>query len=488
MSTATKKQATAEQLTPKERMRIPRQPMPEQAPQERIQNFSEVNLGLESEAAIDEAQRCLQCKKPLCIDGCPVNIKIPDFIQLIVQRNFLEAAAKIKEDSSLPAVCGRVCPVENQCEAACIVGNRFKPVAIGNLERFVADYERETGQFQLPDKRVATGKKVAVVGSGPAGLACATDLAHWGHSVTIFEALHEFGGVLVYGIPEFRLPKKILAAEIENLEKLGVKFVKNFLIGKTMTLDELMNDEGFDAVFIGTGAGLPWFLNLPGENLNGVYSANEFLTRVNLMEAYSFPEADTPVKLAQTAVVIGGGNTAMDSVRTAKRLGAERAIILYRRSEEEMPARHEEIHHAKQEGIEFMLLTGPVRYLDDGSGWLKGLECIRMELGAPDETGRRRPVPVEGSEFTIEADLAIVAIGNGSNPLLAKTTPGLEINRWGNITVDNQTGLTSKPGVFAGGDIVSGGATVILAMGDGRRAARAMHEYLINSVSRAADG
>ncbi len=485
MSIATKKQTMTQQLTPKERMRIPRQPMPAQAPDERNKNFSEVNLGLEAEAAINEAQRCLQCKKPWCIDGCPVNIKIPDFIHLIVQRNFLEAAAKIKEDSLLPAVCGRVCPVEHQCEAACIVGNRFKPVAIGNLERFVADHERETGQFQLPDKRDPTGKRVAIVGSGPAGLACASDLSHWGHSVIIFEALHEFGGVLVYGIPEFRLPKKILAVEIANLKKMGVKFVKNFLIGKTLSLDELMDDEGFDAVFVGTGAGLPWFLNLPGESLNGVYSANEFLTRVNLMEAYHFPEADTPVKLAQTAVVIGGGNTAMDSVRTAKRLGAERAIIVYRRSEEEMPARREEIHHAQQEGIEFMLLTGPVRYLDDGKGWLKGLECIRMELGAPDETGRRRPVPEDGSEFTIEADLAIVAIGNGSNPLLAKTTPGLEINRWGNIVVDNQTGLTSKPGVFAGGDIVSGGATVILAMGDGRRAARAMHEYLMTNESKA---
>ncbi len=459
-------------------MQIPRQEMPEQDAAARSQNFDEVNLGLTSEMAELEAQRCLQCHKPLCIDGCPVSINTPDFIHLIVPGDYLAAATKIKEDSWLPAVCGRVCPQEHQCEAACIVGNRFRPVAIGHLERFVADFEREGGHFKIPEKAPRTGKKVAIVGSGPAGLACATDMALWGHDVTVFEALHEYGGVLAYGIPEFRLPKKILSVEIENLKQLGVEFVKNFLIGKTITLDELLDNEGFDTVFIGTGAGLPWFLNLPGENLNGVYSANEFLTRVNLMKAYNFPEADTPVKLAQTAIVIGGGNTAMDSVRTAKRLGAEKAIIVYRRSEQEMPARVEEIHHAKQEGIEFHLLTGPVRYLDDGDGWFRGLECIKMELGAPDETGRRRPVPIEGSEFTIEGDMAIVAIGNGSNPLLAKTTKDLVINRWGNIVVNLLTAQTSKRGVFAGGDIVSGGATVILAMGDGRRAATAMHEYL----------
>ena len=468
----------ANTLTPKERLRIPRQSMPEQDPKVRSHNFSEVNLGFDEETAVEEAMRCLLCKKPLCIDGCPVNIKIPEFIQLIAEQDFLGAAAKIKEDNSLAAVCGRVCPQEIQCEATCVIAKRFKPVAIGHLERFAADYERESGRIQLPKRAAATGKKVAIVGSGPAGLACATDLAQWGHEVTVYEALHEYGGVLVYGIPEFRLPKKILGDEINNLEKMGVRFVKNFIIGRTMTVDELMEVEGFDAIFIGTGAGLPWFMRIPGENLNGVYSANEFLTRVNLMKAYDFPQHDTPVKLAKTAIVVGGGNTAMDGVRTAKRLGAERAILMYRRSEEEMPARDEEIKHAKEEGIEFMLLTSPIRYLEDGQGWIKGAECIRMELGEPDESGRRRPLPIEGSEFTIETDLAIVAIGNGSNPLLARTTPGLKINRWGNIIADPETGRTSKKGVFAGGDIVTGGATVILAMGAGRQAAAAIHEYL----------
>ena len=465
-------------LTPKERMRIPRQEMPEQDPHERNQNFTEVNLGFNAALAQQEAQRCLQCAKPKCIDGCPVTIKIPEFIQLVVDGDFLGAAAKIKEDNSLPAVCGRVCPQETQCEAECVVGNRFRPVAIGHLERFVADNERESGKIQLPKKAKATGKKVAIVGSGPAGLACATDLVQWGHGVTVFEALHEYGGVLVYGIPEFRLPKKILATEIENLEKMGVKFVKNFIIGRTMTLDELLEEEGYDAVFVGTGAGLPWFLNIPGENLNGVYSANEFLTRVNLMKAYRFPEADTPIKIAKTALVIGGGNTAMDSVRTAKRLGAERAVIMYRRSEEEMPARVEEIKHAKEEDIEFMLLTAPLEYLDDGNGWIKSARCIKMELGEPDESQRRRPVPIPDSEFILEADLVIVAIGNGSNPVISQTTPDLKVNRWGNIIADVETGRTSKKGVFAGGDIVTGGATVILAMGAGRSSAKAIDEYL----------
>ncbi len=468
----------ANSLTPKERLQIPRQSMPEQDPQVRSHNFSEVNLGFDEETAVEEAMRCLQCKKPLCIDGCPVSIKIDEFIQLIAERDFLGAAVKIKEDNSLAAVCGRVCPQETQCEATCVIAKRFKPVAIGHLERFVADYERESGQIQLPRRAVPTGKRAAVVGSGPAGLACATDLVQWGHEVTVFEALHEFGGVLVYGIPEFRLPKKILAAEINNLQKMGVKFAKNFVIGKTMTVDDLMKKERFDAVFIGTGAGLPWFMRIPGENLNRVYSANEFLTRVNLMKAYDFPQHDTPVKIARTAIVIGGGNTAMDAVRTAKRLGAERAILMYRRSEEEMPARDEEIKHAKEEGIEFHLLTAPVRYLDDGKGWIKGAECIKMELDEPDESGRRRPLPIPDSEFTIEAELAIVSIGNGSNPLIGRTTPDLEVNRWGNIVADPETGRTSKEGVFAGGDIVTGGATVILAMGAGRQAAAAIHEYL----------
>lgn len=468
----------ANPLTPKERMQIPRQAMPEQDATVRIGNFQEVNQGFAAATAQIEAQRCLQCKKPVCIDGCPVNIDIPLFIEKIVAGDFLEAAAIIKEDSSLAAVCGRVCPQETQCEETCVIAKRFKPVAIGHLERFVADHERSTGQIQVPEIAPATGKRVAIVGSGPAGLACATDLAHWGHDVTVYEALHDFGGVLLYGIPEFRLPKEILGAEIDNMKKMGVKFLKNFIIGKTLTIDELMDSEGFDAVFIGTGAGLPWFMKIPGENLNGVYSANEFLTRVNLMRGYDFPNADTPIHLAKTAVVIGGGNTAMDSVRTTKRLGAERAIIIYRRSLEEMPARIEEIHHAEQEGIEFMLLTAPIRYLDDGNGWVKGVECIRMELGEPDDSGRRRPIPLTGSEFMIDIDLAVVAIGNGSNPLISKTTPDLDVNRWGNIIANPDTGRTSKHGVFAGGDIVSGGATVILAMGEGRNAARAIHEYL----------
>lgn len=465
-------------LTPKERLHIPRHDMPEQNALERTRNFDEVNLGFDPETAVKEAARCLQCKKPLCMNGCPVNIQIPDFIRLINQGDFLGAARKIKEDNSLPAVCGRVCPQETQCEATCVVGVRYDPVAIGHLERFVADYERESGQIQIPELAAASGRKVAIIGSGPAGLACATDLAQWGHEVTVFEALHKFGGVLAYGIPKFRLPKKILGAEINTLAKMGVKFVKNFVVGKTITVDELLEEQDYDAIFIGTGAGQPWFLNIPGENLNGVYSANEFLTRVNLMKARNFPKADTPVKIAKTAVVIGGGNTAMDAVRTAKRLGAERAIIVYRRSEKEMPAREEEIKHAKAEGIDFKLLTAPTRYLDDGQGWMKGIECLQMELGPPDDSGRRRPVPIEGSEFTIESDLAVVAIGNGSNTLISQTTPDLEFNRWGHIVADPKTGRTNKKGVYAGGDIVTGGATVIMAMSAGRNAARAIHEDL----------
>ncbi len=462
----------------KERLTIPRQGMPEQDPVERAGNFLEVNLGFTPELAVKEAQRCIECKKPKCIDGCPVTINIPEFIQLVCAEDFLGAADKIKEDNSLPAVCGRVCPQEEQCEATCVIGKRVEPVAIGRLERFVADYAQEHGngstEYQPP---APSGQKVAIVGSGPAGLAAASDLIKEGHEVTVFEALHEFGGVLVYGIPEFRLPKAILRKEVADLEKMGVKFVKNFIVGRTQTIHELLQEEGFDAVFLGLGAGLPRFMNIPGENLNGVYSANEFLTRSNLMRAYEFPKYDTPLHQPKNAIVVGGGNTAMDAVRTSKRLGAKNATIVYRRSEVEMPARNEEIHHAKEEGIVFNNLVNPIEFIGDENDNVKAAKCLRMELGEPDESGRRRPVPIEGSEFIIEADLVVIAVGNGSNPLIAQTTPEIETNKWGNIVAD-EDGLTSMEGVYAGGDIVTGGATVILAMGAGRKSAAAMNEYL----------
>jgi len=470
----------AEQLSKKERLAIPRQKMPEQDPQIRSRNFKEVNLGFDIPTAIREAQRCLDCAKPTCIEGCPVRIKIPDFIRLIVAEDFLGAAAKIKEDNTLPAICGRVCPQEEQCEAKCVLKGKFEPVAIGRLERFVADYERQQGKTRMPAIKAHHGRKVAIIGSGPAGLTCASDLVQLGYSVTVFEALHALGGVLVYGIPEFRLPKEIVHYEIENLRRMGVEFVTNFVVGKTRTIDELMHEDGYEAVFIGVGAGLPWFMNIPGENLLGVYSANEFLTRVNLMRAYEFPETDTPIVVGKKAVVVGGGNTAMDAVRTAKRLGAETATIVYRRSEVEMPARIEEIHHAKEEGIIFQTLTNPVEFIGDEKGWVRKARCIRMALGEPDSSGRRRPIPISGSEFDIETDLVVMAIGNGSNPLLFKSTPDLKINRRGNIIVEPGTGRTSKRGVFAGGDIVTGGATVILAMGAGREAAQAIDTYLQN--------
>ena len=467
----------------KERLTIPRQEMPEQDALQRAGNFLEVNLGLTADQAVREAQRCIECKSPTCMDGCPVSIKIPDFIQLVCKGDFLAAAEKIKEDSSLPAVCGRVCPQETQCEMTCVVGKRFEPVAIGRLERFVADYAMQHGKpgdstFIKPEP---TGQKVAVVGSGPAGLAAASDLIKEGHEVTVFEALHEYGGVLVYGIPEFRLPKAILRQEVANLEAMGVKFIKNFIVGRTMTLEELFVEEGFDAVFLGLGAGLPRFMNIPGENLNGVYSANEFLTRSNLMRGYEFPEWDTPLHRAKHAIVVGGGNTAMDGVRTAKRLGALEASIVYRRSEEEMPARNEEIHHAKQEGVKFLNLVNPIEFIGDEEGNVVAAKCLRMELGEPDESGRRRPVPMPGSEFIIEADVVVIAVGNGSNPLIAQTTPEIQVNKWGNIVAD-EDGRTSMEGVFAGGDIVTGGATVILAMGAGRKAAAAINEYLSAQV------
>jgi glutamate synthase (NADPH/NADH) small chain len=470
------------ELTAKERMKIPRHHMIEQDAVERSQNFKEVNLGYTAQMAKEEALRCIQCPKPTCTMGCPVNIKIKDFINLIADGDFIGAVRKIKEDNALPAICGRVCPQEEQCEQVCVVGKKGEPVAIGYLERFVADYERESGKVAIPKVQSPSGKKIAIVGSGPAGLSCANDLAQWGHKVTVFEALHELGGVLVYGIPEFRLPKQIVREEIDNLRKMGVEFQTDVVIGRTTTVDELMEEEGFDAVFLGVGAGLPWFMNIPGENLVGVYSANEFLTRINLMKAYKFPEYDSPILdiKDKNVAVFGGGNTAMDAVRTSKRLGAKNAYIFYRRSEKEMPARVEEVKHAKEEGVDFRLLTNPLEFNGDDDQRLISMKCIKMELGEPDDSGRRRPVPIEGSEYETEIDVAVVAIGNGSNPLIQQTSPDIDVNKWGNIQVNPDTMETSKKGVFAGGDIVTGGATVILAMGAGRTAAQAIHEYVMN--------
>lgn len=469
-------------LTNKERMKIKRSHMLEQDPTERAANFKEVNLGYTETMALLEADRCLQCKKPKCIEGCPVAVKIPEFIKAISEKKFAEAAAILKIDNALPAVCGRVCPQEEQCEKLCIIGNSKDnvSVAIGNLERFAADWERINIGLQLPTLKEKTGKKVAIVGGGPAGLSCAGDLIQMGHEVTVFEALHEIGGVLMYGIPEFRLPKEIVQTEVDGLKRLGVQFENNYVVGLSETIDELL--ERFDAVFIGVGAGLPYFLNLPGENLNGIYSANEFLTRVNLMKAYDFPNNDTPMfdVVNRDVAVFGGGNTAMDAVRTSKRLGAKRAMILYRRTEAEMPARIEEIKHAKEEGIEFMLLTAPLEFIGTEDGWLNSVKIQKMELGEPDSSGRRRPVPIEGAIEDIPIEVAVIAIGNGSNPIINRTTPDLSVNKWGNILVDNTSMKTNKKGVFAGGDIVTGGATVILAMGAGRTAAAAINEYVMN--------
>jgi len=457
--------------------RLPRQKMPEQPPEVRRRNFKEVPLGYTPELAMKEASRCLQCKKPSCMEGCPVGVDIPGFIKFIREGQFDKAIRKIWEKNSLPAICGRVCPQEAQCEGHCVLGKKGEPVAIGNLERFAADYEREHGSGELPPKAPPTGKKVAVIGSGPSGLTVAGDLILKGHEVTVFEAFHKGGGVLVYGIPEFRLPKDIVAAELKNLERLGVKFEYNVVVGKTITIDELF-EQGYDAIFIGVGAGLPRFLNIPGENLVGVYSANEYLTRANLMKAYLFPEYDTPIAKGKNVAVIGGGNVAMDAARTAMRLGADSVKIVYRRSREEMPARLAEIHHAEEEGVEFHLLTNPIEFLGDDEGKVRGMKCIKMELGEPDESGRRRPVPIKGSEFEMECDLVVIAVGAGANPVLTRATEGLELNKWGYIVADPETGKTKKKGVWAGGDIVTGQATVILAAGAGRKASESIHKYL----------
>ena len=456
--------------------KIPRVPVREQDPKVRVTNFEEVCYGYDLDEAQLEASRCLGCKKPRCVEHCPVSLQIPQFIAQLRDGNLAEAARIIAQDSSLPSVCGRVCPQETQCEGSCILGVKGESVAIGKLERFVGDWSIEHGA-EATAPAPSNGRKVAVVGSGPAGLACAADLAKMGYEVKIFEALHKAGGVLQYGIPEFRLPKdKVVAREIENVLRLGVRIETDVIVGHTVTVDSLLDEEGYSAVFIGSGAGLPRFMGIPGENLNGVVSANEFLTRANLMKAYD-DTYDTPIYVGRRVVVVGGGNVAMDAVRTAARLGAE-AHIVYRRSEAELPARAEEVHHAKQEGIEFRMLTNPVEVLGDEKGWVRGLRCVRMELGEPDASGRRSPVAVEGSEFEIGCDVVIMALGTSPNPLIAATTRGLETNRRGCLVADEEHGQTSREGIFAGGDAVTGAATVILAMGAGRRAARAIDEYV----------
>lgn len=455
---------------------LKRRPMPKQDHLERVRNFDEVALGYPVETAVEEAGRCLDCRNPLCRQGCPVGIDIPGFIRLIVARDFAAGIRKIKETNALPAICGRVCPQEEQCEKMCVLGKKGEPVSIGRLERFLADWEASSGKLEIPEMAPKTGKKVAVVGAGPAGITVANDLLLLGHEVTIFEALHECGGVLIYGIPEFRLPKRIVRREVEYVRKLGAEVVMDFVVGTTRTVDQLL--EGFDAMFIGAGAGLPWFMDIPGENLNGVYSANEYLTRVNLMKGFLFPEYDTPVKHPSRVAVVGGGNVAMDAARTAVRLGADEVHLVYRRSRTELPARAEEVENAEEEGVIFNLLTLPVRLIGDENGWLKEMECLEMTLGEPDESGRRRPIPVEGSNFRMPADAVVIAIGNSPNPLVLMTTPGLEVNRKGGIVTDPATAKTSKPRVWAGGDVVRGAATVISAMGDAKVAAASIHKYL----------
>ncbi len=458
---------------------IPRVPVREQAPEVRAANFEEVSYGYGLDEAKQEASRCLNCRRPRCVEQCPVSIRIPDFIMKVKDGDMESAAQIIAQDSLLPSICGRVCPQESQCEGACVLGVKGEPVSIGKLERFVGDWELEYG-LEEHMEITPNGHKVAVVGSGPAGLTCAADLAKLGYKVTVFEALHKLGGVLQYGIPEFRLPKeRVVAREVEKVKRLGVEFETDIIVGRTVTVDSLMDDEGYEAVFIGSGAGLPKFMGIPGENLNGVVSANEFLTRNNLMKAYD-EESDTPVFVGRRTAVVGGGNVAMDAVRTAKRLGAE-ACIVYRRSEEELPARVEEVHHAREEGIEFMMLTNPTEILGDETGWVRGLRCVRMELGKPDESGRRSPKVIEGSEFDLDCEMVVMSLGTSPNPLIANTTAGLQTTRWGGIIADD-AGITTRKGVFAGGDAVTGAATVILAMGAGRKAATAIDEFIRNNI------
>ena len=462
--------------------RMKRVAVTEQDPVERAKNFKEVCLGYDNERAVKEASRCLHCKNPKCVEGCPVSINIPEFISHIKENDIEGAAKEIAKYSSLPAVCGRVCPQESQCEGKCVLGIKGEPIAIGKLEKYAADWARENN-VDVSFKEESNNIKVAIIGSGPAGLTCAGDLAKKGYDVTIFEALHEPGGVLVYGIPEFRLPKEeVVKAEIDNIKKLGVKIETNVIVGRTITIDEILNDEGFKAVFIGSGAGLPKFMGIPGENANGVFSANEFLTRVNLMKAFK-EDYDTPVKVGKRVAIVGGGNVAMDAARTALRLGAESHIV-YRRSESELPARQEEVHHAKEEGVVFDILTNPVEILSDENGGVKGIKCVKMELGEADDSGRRRPVPVEGSEFVMDVDTVIMSLGTSPNPLISSTTDGLETNKWKCLIADEETGLTTKEGVYAGGDAVTGAATVILAMGAGKKAAKAIDEYLQEKITK----
>jgi len=471
-------------LTLKQRMAIPRTHMPELDATVRSRNFDEVNRGLPASEALLEATRCIECAKPGCVQRCPVGVKVKEVVALIYADDLLGAAAKLREDNALPAITGRVCPQEHQCEGGCVLGRKGAPLAIGHLERFVADFERESGQLGLPRIAESTGKSVAIVGSGPAGLSAAGDLVQKGHRVHVFEALHELGGVLVYGIPEFRLPKAIVRDDIQNLRRMGVEFETNVVVGKSVTIDELMRDEHYDAVFVATGAGLPRFLGIPGEHLNGVYSANEFLTRVNLMRAYQTDASDAPVYDCRDrdVMVVGGGNTAMDAVRTSRRLGARTATLVYRRSEAEMPARLEEVKHAREEGIQFRMLTDPIAFLGDEKGWLTGARCMQMELGAPDASGRRSPVPIKGSEFVLPINVVIIGVGTTANPLIQSTTPDLKTTPRNYIVADPETNRTSKRGVFAGGDIVTGAATVILAMGAGRKAAASIHQYLSNGA------
>lgn len=460
---------------PRKKLDLNRREMPKQSPEVRRHNFNEVAFGYPPETAMAEARRCLQCKKPKCMANCPVEIEIPRFIKCIAEQDFSKGVSVLKQKNVLPAVCGRVCPQEEQCEGGCVLEKKGGQIAIGRLERFLADWEARQDEVKMPEMAPSTGKKVAVVGGGPAGLTVAGDLIKLGHQVTIFEALHMMGGVLSYGIPEFRLPKAIVKREVAYMQSLGVKMITDFVVGKTRTVESIL--EEFDALFVGAGAGLPWFMNIPGENLNGVYSANEYLTRMNLMKGFLFPEYHTPIKQHKKVVVVGGGNVAMDCARTALRLGAESHIV-YRRSREELPARLEEVENAEEEGVIFDLLTLPTRYNGDENGWVTSMEFLKMELGEPDSSGRRRPVPIEGSETTVEVDAVICAIGNSPNPLIPATTPGLEMGKKGNILADEETGRTSMDRVWAGGDVVTGAATVILAMGAGRKAARSMHQYL----------